>query len=112
MDLGSGPHLVEIVAALKDITARISAATSVGEAIDDLLKVTSDLLPPDMLAGAALVGEGEPATFTANGLAVEVLDEVRHAGSDGPCMEAVRTRDIVVSQDPSSETRWPIWSAT
>ncbi len=112
MELVSGPHLVEIVAALKDITARITAATSIPEAVQDLLKVTTELLPGHVQCGVTLIGQGEPATFTAHGLAVEVLDEVRHADGDGPCMEAVRSRDIVLSQDLANESRWPIWSAT
>ena len=112
MDLGSGPHLVEIVAALKEITARISSATALPEAVDDLLKVTTDILPGHVQCGVTLISQGEPATFTANGLPAEVLDEAQHADSDGPCMEAVRTRDIVTSQDLAAEARWPVWSAT
>lgn len=110
VDLGNGPHLVEIVAALKEITARISAAAALPEAVDDLLKVTADILPGDVHCGVTLIGQGEPATFAANGLPTEVLDEVQHADSDGPCMEAVRTRDIVLSQNLAEETRWPVWS--
>jgi transcriptional regulator with GAF, ATPase, and Fis domain len=110
VDLGSGPHLVEIVAALKDITARISSATALPEAVDDLLKVTTDIVPGHVHCGVTLISQGEPATFAANGLPTEVLDEVRHADGDGPCLEAVRTRDIVLSQNLAEESRWSVWS--
>lgn len=112
MDVDTQPHLVEIVAALKEITARITSATSLAEAIDDLVKVAVDILPIDIQCGVTLVSQGGPATFANTGIPAEVLDEVQHAGSDGPCMEAVRTRDIVLSQDLQAETRWPVWSAT
>jgi transcriptional regulator with GAF, ATPase, and Fis domain len=112
VDLGSGPHLVEIVAALKEITARVSSASALPEAVDDLLKVTTDLLPGPVQCGVTLISQGEPATFTANGLPAELLDEAQHCDGDGPCMEAVRTRDIVTSHDLAAETRWPVWSAT
>jgi transcriptional regulator with GAF, ATPase, and Fis domain len=111
VDVESRPHLVEIVAVLKEITARISSATSLTEAVDDLLKVTADILPGDVQCGVTLISQGEPATFAATGLRPEVLDEVQFAGGHGPCMEAVRTRDFVTSQDLTEETRWPVWSA-
>ena len=84
VNVGSGPHLVEIVAALKEITAGLSTATALPAALDDLVKVTTDLLPTDISCGVTLVGQGEPATFAASGLAAEVLDESRHADGDGP----------------------------
>ena len=46
MDVDNQPHLVEIVAALKEITARITSASTIPEAIDDLLKVAVEILPP------------------------------------------------------------------
>jgi transcriptional regulator with GAF, ATPase, and Fis domain len=110
VELGSGPHLVEIVAAMKDITARVTSAASLNEAVDDLLKVVADILPRHVQCGVTLISQGEPATFAANGLPNEVLDEARHADGDGPCMEAVRRRDIVLSQDLTGETRWPVWT--
>jgi len=79
VDVDSKPHLVEIVAALKEITARITSATALPEAIDDLLKVTADILPGHVQCGVTLISEGEPATFAATGLAPEVLDEAKHA---------------------------------
>jgi GAF domain-containing protein len=110
VDVDSQPHLVEIVAALKEITARITSAPTLAEAIHDLLKVTADVLPEHVRCGMTMVREGEPATFTSTGLATEVLDEAQHASGDGPCMEAIRTRDIVMCQDIGGDDRWPAWS--
>ena len=111
MDGNSGLHLVEIVAALKEITARITSATALPEAVADLLKITTDVVPGHVQCGVTLVTQGEPATFAATGLPAEVLDESQHADGDGPCMSAVRSRDIVLSQDLARENRWPAWTA-
>lgn len=111
MDVDSRPHLVEIVAALKEITAAISSATTVANAIDELLTVMAGLAPPDVRCGVTLISQGEPATFAGPGLPPEVLDEVLHANGDGPVMAAVRMRDIVLSPDLTEEQRWPVWSA-
>jgi hypothetical protein len=105
------PHLVEIVAALKEITARITTAPALSTAVDDLLKVTVGLLPPYVRCGITTIAQGEPASFAAAGLPAEVLDETGHANGDGPCIEAIRTRDIVLSQCLAGEARWPNWAA-
>jgi GAF domain/ANTAR domain len=110
VDGNSGPHLVEIVAALKEITARITSAAALPEAVADLLKITTDVVPGHVQCGVTLITQGEPATFAATGLPAEVLDESQHADGDGPCMAAVRSRDIVLSQDLARETRWPAWT--
>ena len=112
VDGTSGPHLVEIVAALKEITARITSAADLPEAVADLLKITTDIVPGHVQCGVTLITQGEPATFAATGLPAEVLDEAQFAGGDGPCMMAVRTRDIVMSQELAQETRWPAWTPT
>ena len=111
MSVESSPHLVEIVAALKEITARISTASSPTTAVDELLKVTTGLMPPHVRSGITLITEGEPALIGAAELPDEVLDETGQAGGDGPCLEAVRTRDIVLSQNLFAEERWPTWVA-
>src|SRR5882757_1254238 len=66
VDVDTQPHLVEIVAALKEITARISTATSLSAAIDDLVKVAVDILPADIQCGVTLVSQGGPATFASS----------------------------------------------
>jgi transcriptional regulator with GAF, ATPase, and Fis domain len=102
---------VEIVAALKEITARITSATNLAEAVTGLLKVTANMVPAGVQCGFTLISQGEPATFTSTGLVPEVLDETQHAGGDGPCMDAIRTRDVVMSADLADEPRWPVWAA-
>jgi transcriptional regulator with GAF, ATPase, and Fis domain len=111
VDVDRQPHLVEIVAALKEITARITSATALSEAVNDLLKVTCDVLPPHVQCGMTLISEGEPATFASTSLPDEVLDETHHAGGDGPCMEAIRARDVDMCEDLAAERRWPVWTA-
>jgi transcriptional regulator with GAF, ATPase, and Fis domain len=106
---GSGPHLVEIVAALKEVTAALSTAATLPAALDDLVKVTTDLLPADVSCGVMLVSQGEPAAFAGDGSATDVLDEARHA--EGPMLDALRARDVVLAQCLDEEQRWPVWRA-
>jgi transcriptional regulator with GAF, ATPase, and Fis domain len=109
VDVGNGPHLVEIIAALKEVTAALSTATTLPAALDDLIKVTTDLLPADIWCGAMLVSQGEPAVFAGSEPASTVLDEARHAESQGPMLDALRARDVVLAQCLDEESRWPAW---
>jgi hypothetical protein len=103
--------LFEIVAALKEITARITAAEQPAAAVTDLHTVTVGLLPPSVRCGITVITQGRPASFSAAGVPTEILDETGHAGGDGPCLEAIRTRDIVLSHCLTDEDRWATWTA-
>jgi transcriptional regulator with GAF, ATPase, and Fis domain len=109
VNVGNGPHLVEIVAALKEVTAALSTATTLPAALDDLIKVTTDLLPADIRCGVMLVSQGEPLVVAGSGLPTEVLDESRHADGEGPMLDALRARDVVLAQCLNEESRWPTW---
>lgn len=111
MDVENQPHLIEIVAALKEITARITSATTLSEAVHDLTKVVAGILPPHVQCAVMMIGQGEPATFASAGAPVEILDESTYADGHGPSMESIRSRDIVLCQDLKHETRWLAWTA-
>jgi transcriptional regulator with GAF, ATPase, and Fis domain len=110
VDLETKSHLVEIVATLKEVTALITEADGLQEAAAGLAKATSDVLPAHIECGVTLIREGMPAVLASTGLADEVLDETGHGDGDGPCLQAIRARDIVVSHDLADELRWPTWT--
>jgi hypothetical protein len=110
VEVENEPHLVEIVAALKEITVRTAAATSMTEALHDVTKVLAGILPPYVQCGVAMVSEGEPATFASAGAPADLLDEARCGDEGGPGIEAIRSRNIVLAQDLACESRWPAWT--
>src|SRR5262249_22023812 len=71
--------------------------------------VTADLYPSDIWCGVMLVSQGEPTMFAGSGLAAVVLDEARHAEGEGPMLDALRARDVVMAQCLDEESRWPAW---
>lgn len=104
------PHLVEIVAVLKEITARVTSADTLRQALDDVLQATAQVLPAHFNCGVTVIAQGQPATFASSGPHREVIDEIQFANGEGPCMEAIRTRTMVISDDLSTEPRWPAWT--
>ncbi len=111
MDLDKKSHLVEIVAALKEVTALITAAGALPDAAEGLAKAMGEILPGHVRCGVTLVCEGTPAVLASAALPDEILDETQYSDGDGPCLTAIRARDIIVSPDLTAETRWPAWTA-
>jgi hypothetical protein len=110
VDVDTKSHLVEIVATLKQITALITAADGLPEAAAGLAKALGDVLPPHVRCGVTLICEGTPALYACPGLPDEVLDETGNPDGDGPCLSAIRVRDIVISHNLATDQRWPAWT--
>lgn len=53
-----------------------------------------------------------PLTVGSSDATAELFDETQYRHGDGPCLEAMRTRKIVVMTDATSETRWSAYIAS
>src|SRR5262249_15944246 len=67
-------------------------------------------MPAHIRCGVTLISQGTSAVLASAGLPDEVLDETLHSDGDGPCLAAIRDRDIVVCPDLDVGDRWPAWS--
>ncbi|GAA1563008.1 GAF and ANTAR domain-containing protein [Dactylosporangium maewongense] len=102
-------HTVEIAAVLRQLTARLIASDDLDEALEDLVETAADLVDGASWCAVTLVRAGGPSTAAASPeLPAELHDSQYHSGT-GPSMEAIRTRDLIVSADLSSDDRWPGW---
>jgi GAF domain-containing protein len=102
-------HTVEIAAVLRQLTARLIASDDLGEALEDLVETAADLVEGASWCAVTLVRAGGPATAAASaGLPDPLLDRSADAG-EGPSMEAIRTRDLILSDDLTGDERWPQW---
>jgi ANTAR domain-containing protein/GAF domain-containing protein len=111
VDLDTKSHLVEIVATLKEVTALVSTAGGLPEAAEGVAKALGDIMPAHIRCGVTLISQGTAAVLASAGLPDEVLDETLHSNGDGPCLAAIRDRDIVLCPDLESSERWPAWKA-
>jgi hypothetical protein len=111
VDLDTKSHLVEIVATLKEVTALVASAGGLPEAAAGMAKALGDIMPAHIRCGVTLISEGTPAVLASAGLPDEVLDETLHSDGDGPCLAAIRERDIVICPDLDTCDRWPAWTA-
>ncbi|MET1021153.1 MAG: GAF and ANTAR domain-containing protein [Arthrobacter sp.] len=77
--------------------AEFSAATlsrSAGAAID---------------CGVTLQRRRRSMTVAGSGPRALMLDQIEHAVGDGPCVQALRTNDVVLLADVDTDPRWPVY---
>ncbi|WP_432830476.1 GAF and ANTAR domain-containing protein [Dactylosporangium sp. CA-092794] len=104
-------HTVEIAAVLRQLTARLIASDDLDEALEDLVETAADLVDGAAWCAVTLVRAGGPSTAAASAGLPEPLLESQYDSGAGPSMEAIRTRDVILSDDLAADARWPQWRA-
>ncbi|MEH0109968.1 GAF and ANTAR domain-containing protein [Tersicoccus sp. MR15.9] len=79
---------------------------------DRLVAVAARLMPHADQAGVPLIREGRAAvTVASTGMLPRAVDALQYETGEGPCLEASTEDGAVVSDDLSSEGRWPTFAA-
>ncbi|WP_432978869.1 GAF and ANTAR domain-containing protein [Dactylosporangium sp. CA-233914] len=104
-------HTVEIAAVLRQLTARLIASDDLDEALEDLVETAADVVEGASWCAVTLVRAGGPSTAAASAGLPEALLDSQYDSGTGPSMEAIRTRDLILSDDLSADVRWPRWRA-
>src|SRR5919199_1916992 len=102
-------HTLEIVALLRELTARLVTSDDLDEALGALVRTTAHAVPARAWCGITLIRAGAPSTAAVSDDLPYGVDEVAAPDDEGPCLTAVRTREMVLSQDLRAEARWPAW---
>ncbi|WP_238010320.1 GAF and ANTAR domain-containing protein [Dactylosporangium sp. AC04546] len=102
-------HTVEIAAVLRQLTARLIASDDLDEALEDLVETAADLVDGASWCAVTLVRAGGPSTAAASSGLPEALLDSQYDSGTGPSMEAIRSRDLILSDDLAVDTRWPRW---
>ncbi|WP_433051093.1 GAF and ANTAR domain-containing protein [Dactylosporangium sp. CS-033363] len=102
-------HTVEFAAVLRQLTARLIASDDLEEALEDLVETAADLVDGASWCAVTLVRSGGPSTAAASSGLPESLLDSQYDSGDGPSLEAIRTRDLTLSDDLAADDRWPDW---
>ena len=103
-------HVVEIAAVLRELTAQLIASDDLDDALVRLVDTTADLIEGPSWCDVTLIRAGGPTTAAAS-VGLPDLGEDQYRTGEGPSIQAIRTREVVLSTDLSKDTRWPEWSA-
>ncbi|MDR7278799.1 GAF and ANTAR domain-containing protein [Catenuloplanes atrovinosus] len=103
----SGPHSVELVGLLHELTAMLLGATGIEAALADLARFAAFAVPGVAHCSVLLITEGRPAVSVASDSGRRKIDDVQQDEAAGPSLDAIRTREPVVSADLHVDERWP-----
>lgn len=85
----------------------IGGSRTIGDALIEVAQATTDALGNDM-AGLTLHDErGRATTAVFTDEMVPELDQAQYDADRGPCLEAFRTRSVVVVDETVADDRWP-----
>jgi GAF domain-containing protein len=120
----AGSHLVEMTGALRELTALLSRAVDLVQALDDLAAAALRAVPDADRCGLIILRDGQAALVRAagrdaTGAAVPLcgpapaggLDQAQCRVGDGPGLAAIRGRELVAAPDLFADPRWPDWTA-
>lgn len=80
------------------------------EAMERAVMVGTKIIPGCVAAGVCVVYRGDRIdTHATSTDELRQIDALQHELDEGPCLDALRQEHTVVSDDLSTDTRWPSW---
>jgi transcriptional regulator with GAF, ATPase, and Fis domain len=68
-------------------------------------------LGAEIECGVTLQRRKRSTTVAGSSQRALMLDRIEHAVGDGPCIQALRTKKVVVLADVATDPRWPVYQA-
>jgi len=97
--------------AFESLQALLLTVADVNTFLAELAEVAAGLTPGTS-AGITTRYGGSVLTVASSDDRAEKLDESQYQNGGGPCLDALRTGQVVYSADLRTETRWPTYNAS
>ncbi|HEU4946775.1 MAG TPA: GAF and ANTAR domain-containing protein [Kribbella sp.] len=81
-------------------------APSVDEFLDQLADVAARVLDPPASCGVTTRYEGHPLTVATSDDRAAIIDEDQYGAGEGPCLESMRTGEVIEVSDQCADDRW------
>jgi GAF domain-containing protein len=94
---------------LADAARSIQGRPSTQQTLDKVVLVATELIQGCDLVGISIVHPGGIDTPAGSDEALNRIDELQFKLKEGPCYDALRTRETVVSGSLRTDPRWPTW---
>jgi GAF domain-containing protein len=112
--MADGPaqlHVVEIAALLRELTALVITTDDLDHALDAVATTSARVAAGPASCAITLIQAGAATTAATSGdLSAEVA-EIQYRLGEGPCLSAIQSQEMVVSDDLAADERWPAWRA-
>jgi GAF domain-containing protein len=97
--------------ALSELAGLLLSTTTFEDLVQGVAELTVHIIDAAATCGITLSQDGRVITVgSADALAVE-LDEQQYENHTGPCLEALKSAEVVEAVDLATETRWGIYPA-
>ena len=94
---------------LAEAARAMQGGTSTRETLDKIVHAAIEVVRACDLVGISLVHPGGIDTPAGNDEALNVIDALQFRLHEGPCYDALRSQETVVSSDLATDERWPRW---
>lgn len=103
----AGHPNVDLLAAFSQLQALTLNAPRVEQFLSQLADLTPQLGHAPVSCSVTLVGQHQAYTVAASDQLANQVDEVQYDNGDGPCLQAIRTGEVVHVSDLAADSRWP-----
>jgi GAF domain-containing protein len=93
-------------AALSELAGLLMATSTFEELMASVADLSGRTVPAASTCGITLSESGHVITVASADSLARLLDEQQYELHTGPCLEAIRTGEVVLCDDLSTETRW------
>ena len=97
------PDLAE---ALTELANLMVATPTMDGFLNDLARLATNVITPPASCGITLAQHDLPLTVASSDALAAHVDEVQYDRDQGPCLQAMRTGQIVMTADMATEQRW------
>jgi GAF domain-containing protein len=96
---------------LAEAARSMQRRTTTQEMLDEAVVIATEIIEGCDLAGMSVVHRGGIDTPAGSSDLLIRLDELQFELRQGPCYDALRKHEVVISDDLAADARWPRWGA-
>jgi GAF domain-containing protein len=75
-----------------------------------VVQLAAEVVTPAAAGGITFDREGRPVTAATSAPLAAAVDEAQYSADEGPCLDALRSGEVVQADDFSAEPRWPTFA--
>lgn len=98
-----------VIRQLAEATRSMHSKATTQELLDEAVVIATEIIEGCDLAGMSIVNPGGIDTPAGSGESLRRLDGLQFELMEGPCFDALRMHEVVLSRDLAKEARWPSW---
>jgi GAF domain-containing protein len=97
----------DLASAYGQLLNLLTDSPDLNEFLDQMVALAARVVAPAAACGLTTRRDGQPFTVaTSSGLAAQI-DELQYGAGEGPCLQTLRTGEVIEVRDLVAETRWP-----